>query len=628
MTLNIKKYICLLFCFCLFFYGKSQVIYNAYAQVTAITGSSVLTIANVNQVNHTFNANEFVIVMQMQDNVIGTNTTNISTFGDLGSIQNAGRYEVARISAITATSMTLTTTLANTYNVGANASVQVISFRKLSAAAFTTTNNITGLAWNGTVGGVIALEVGTVLTLAHSISANGLGFTGGAMNTPQFAATSCDPNYISAIGNRWAGKGEGIYKNTTAAWTGARGKILTGGGGGNDENSGGGGGGNYTAGGMGGPGYTGGASGCSPSVGGLGGLSLNSVISSNRIFMGGGGGSGHANNSVGTVGGAGGGIILLKTGTLTTTGTCAGISITANGVSANNAGNDGAGGGGAAGSIVMQVNSYSVNSTCTLNITSSGGNGGSAVTGATHSGGGGGGQGAIIFSSTQPTININAVTTAGTGGTSCTGCATSVNATSGGGTNNAGIISNTTTPLPIELLKFTANEINESVFLNWTTLNEKNTGYFVVEKSVDARSWENVARVTAAGNSVVRLNYKAIDEKPYKGISYYRLKTVDKDATMHYSDILVFDKLNENPYSIYPNPSDGKLNLKIRTFSGSEPIHIIIYDALGKIVFEKIIQIEDGKYDYDFITLLKDGVYTIRLYNNSGTYNNKIIINN
>lgn len=628
MLRNFKKYIFLVFCLGFFCHSKSQVVYNAYAQVTAVTGSSVLTIANVNQVNHTFIVNDFVVVMQMQDNVIGTNTTNISTFGNLGGIQNAGRYEIARISAVTATSMTLSTTLANTYNFGANSSVQVISFRRLSAAAFTTTNTITGLAWNGTIGGVIALEVGTVLTLAHSISANGLGFTGGLMNTPQFAATSCDPNYISAIGNRWAGKGEGIYKNTNTAWAGARGKILTGGGGGNDENSGGGGGGNYTAGGMGGPGYTGGASGCSPSVGGLGGISLSSVIASNRIFMGGGGGSGHGNNNVGTVGGAGGGIILLKTGTLTTTGTCGGVSITANGISSTNANNDGAGGGGAAGSIVLQVSSYSVNSTCTLNVTASGGNGGNAVTGVTHSGGGGGGQGAIIFSSTQPTVNINAVTTPGTGGTSCVSCGASVNATAGGGANNAGIISNTTTPLPIELLKFTANEINENVFLNWITSSEKNTNHFIIEKSVDTKSWENVAQVSAAGNSSVKLNYETIDQKPYKGISYYRLKTVDKDATIHYSDVLVFDKLNKESFSIYPNPSNGKFNLKIKSLSGFEPISIFIYDALGKIVFENTIEIEENKYDYDFNTLLQEGFYTIKVNNNSETYNTKIVIDN
>lgn len=612
---------------------RGQVIYNAYANVTAISGGNFLTVNNVNQTNHTFNVNDYVIVMQMQDNVIGTNTTNVSTFGNLGSIQNAGSFEVVRISAVnlsagTPTSIGLATSLVNTYNINANSSVQIITYRRLSAAAFTTTNNITGLAWNGTVGGVIALEVGTVLTLAHNISANGIGFTGGAMNTPQFASTSCDANYISAIGNKWAGKGQGIYKNTNATFVGARGKILNGGGGGNDENSGGGGGGNYTIGGMGGPGYTGGASGCAPTVGGMGGISLSTVIGSNRIFMGGGGGSGHANNSVGTVGGSGGGIILLKTGTLVTTGPCAGLSITANGTTAGNSGNDGAGGGGAAGSIILQVNSYSVNNTCTINISSNGGNGGNANTTPTHSGGGGGGQGVIIFSSSQPTVNINATTTPGTGGISCTGCPSSVNATAGGGPNNLGIISNTTTVLPIELLSFTAKELNENVVLNWVTSSERNADYFLVERSIDGANWENVAKVNAKGNASFKSNYETIDERPYKTVSYYRLRTIDLDGTNHYSSVIVIERPNKEAFSIFPNPSNGVFNLKIKSITSFRPITITIFDAIGKTVYEEIITVEKDKYDYNFNTLLYEGFYTIKINNNSESLVSKIVIRN
>lgn len=137
---------------------NGQVIYNAYARVTAVTSSTLLTVTNVNETNHTYTAGGQVIVMQMQDNVIGTNTTNAVTFGNLGGIANAGRFEIRTISAVnrssgTATSIALSTALANTYNTGANSRVQVISFRLLNAGAFTSTASITGLAWNGNVGG-------------------------------------------------------------------------------------------------------------------------------------------------------------------------------------------------------------------------------------------------------------------------------------------------------------------------------------------------------------------------------------------------------------------------------------------------------------------------------------------
>ncbi|MBA3682887.1 MAG: T9SS type A sorting domain-containing protein [Bacteroidetes bacterium] len=627
----LNKYFFVILCFFISLNIKSQVIYNAYAKVTAVTNSTLLTVNNVNQANHTFNVNEYIIVMQMQDNVIGTNTTNVAAFGNLSAIQNCGVYEVAKISSVnlsagTPTSIGLASALASTYNTGTNSSVQIITFRKISATAFTTTNSVTGLAWNGNVGGVIAFEVGTALTLAHSISADGLGFRGGAKNTPQFASTSCDATYVKAIGNKWAGKGEGIYKSTNAAFGGARGKILTGGGGGNDENSGGGGGGNYTLGGMGGPGYTGSASGCSPGVGGLGGISLSTVITANRIFMGGGGGGGHDNNGTGSTGGAGGGIILLKAQTLNTLGSCAGISITANGSSAADTGNDGSGGGGAAGSIVLQVNSFSIASTCTLNVASNGGSGGSAITAATHSGGGGGGQGVIVFSEAQPTVNVLVGTASGAGGLSCSGCASSVNATSGGGTNNIGIINNVSTVLPIDLLYFNANEIKGDVVLDWATGTEKKTDYFVVEKSIDLVNWDNVLSVKAFTNSSAKAKYDALDQKPYEGISYYRLKIFDVDKSTYFSSIQSIEKISEVSFSLYPNPCNGNFNIKIKTITDLEPLQICIYDATGKIVFDDVITIESDKYDYSFNTGLVDGFYIVKLNNNSESHTVKVMI--
>jgi len=59
-------------------------------------------------------------------------------------------------------------------------------------------------------------------------------------------------------------KAKGFTETPTQHGPGARGKILTGGGGGNDVNGGGGGGGNFTVGGVGGSGWTPSGSGCSP----------------------------------------------------------------------------------------------------------------------------------------------------------------------------------------------------------------------------------------------------------------------------------------------------------------------------------------------------------------------------
>src|SRR5579872_5718945 len=64
---------------------------NAYAKVTAVSGS-VLTLSNINQTYHTFAVGEQVILIQMQDNVIGGNTANNASFGSISAIGSAGLY--------------------------------------------------------------------------------------------------------------------------------------------------------------------------------------------------------------------------------------------------------------------------------------------------------------------------------------------------------------------------------------------------------------------------------------------------------------------------------------------------------------------------------------------------------
>jgi hypothetical protein len=604
----------------------AQSILNAYAKVTTVNAArTLLNVSNVNEANHTFNVGDQVIVMQMQDDCIGTNTTNVATFGDLGAIANAGVYEIRAIASRapasgTPTSITLGQPLTNTFNTGANSSVQLISYRNLGAN-YTTTANITGLAWDGNVGGVIAILVTNTLTLNHSITADGIGFRGGnmssAFNGPVCVATA-SALYISNNANQgW--KGECIYKSTNALFNNSRGKILNGGGGGGDHNAGGGGGSNFSAGGIGGLGFNN----CTANPGGMGGVGLSSVIGGSRIFMGGGGGGGQQNNGVGTNGGNGGGIILLRAQVLASGTVCASSPrITANGVSVLNntgIGDDGVGGGGAAGTIICQVASYSLSAPCPLIISANGGNGGTSIYPAVYgsaAGGGGGGQGAVVFSTPTPTANVTATTTNGTAGAD--NDAGSTTGTGGGGTNNAGIIQNSTSPLPVEMLYFEAlcNEQAE-VELSWATATEKNNHHFTIEKSEDALSWNEIGTVSGAGNSSQRRNYRFTDPAPWQ-LTYYRLKQTDPDQKSTYSKIISVECRSRahSPADIHPNPASGELHV---TGDGMRSVEII--DCLGQPVRTEILQHSSNGQTL-MVSGIADGLYTVRILYKDNTLQN------
>jgi hypothetical protein len=535
--------------------------------------------------------------MQMQDNIIGGNTGNNASFGNIAAIASAGLYEVALISSITGaptpTSITLASTLTNTYNISANSSVQIISYPTLGSPNYTTTSNISAVAWNGNVGGVVAFLVNGTLTLNHNITADGAGFRGGSKNTPN-GYTACDAvTYRTNIATRYAAKGEGIHLTTNAANFGARGKLANGGGGGNDVNAGGGGGSNYSAGGDGGIGWTPSGVGCSPVAGGLGGVALFSYVSGGRIFMGGGGGGGHENDAVGTAGGNGGGIILIRANSLVISGACANRTISANGIQPAAALNDGAGGGGGGGSIVLNIGSYTVAGTCPLVVSSNGGNGGSSnASGAgSHGGGGGGGQGVVIYSGAQPSTNVTTTTNVGTGGVSCSGCSPAQNAVSGTGPNNGGIYIGTANPLPVELLLFTARKNGNRVDLDWQTASEINNDYFIVERATDLLAATEIGMVEGNGTSTQFHAYAFIDMTPNPGMNYYRLRQVDFNGAYHYSEWVAVDFQPEANYvSIYPNPSDGTFNVQLSGYK-DQSVHISITDVTGRLVDEKQLAI-------------------------------------
>lgn len=114
-------------------------------------------------------------------------------------------------------------------------------------------------------------------------------------------------------------------------------------------------------------------------------------------------------------------------------------------------------------------------------------------------------------------------------------------------------------PLPIELGGFNAILDNSKVKLNWTTITEINNDYFIIERSKNGKSWEQLHKVKGAGNSSQLINYKKTDSSPLEGLSYYRLKQVDFDGKYSFSSIKAIDSKNfqATELALFPNPIRG-----------------------------------------------------------------------
>lgn len=146
------------------------------------------------------------------------------------------------------------------------------------------------------------------------------------------------------------------------------------------------------------------------------------------------------------------------------------------------------------------------------------------------------------------------------------------------------------TPLPIQLTNFVVENKNNAVHAQWITETEVNNDFFALERSRDGKEFEVVTKVKGAGNSQKRLEYFTVDNNPYAGISYYRLKQTDYDGTSTFSKVRSVNvELTEASHLIvYPNPTNGEeFTVQFRSATQGEAL-VEIFFLTGQRSFAKL----------------------------------------
>lgn len=153
--------------------------------------------------------------------------------------------------------------------------------------------------------------------------------------------------------------------------------------------------------------------------------------------------------------------------------------------------------------------------------------------------------------------------------------------------------------VPIELLSLTAKPIkNQFIRIDWATAKEENVDFFELERSLDGVIFEKIGEQKAAGTTTLAQYYTYDDYNVLSNVDYYyRIKTIDIDGTIEYTEIVVAvmqTSQNENLVSIYPNPI-GKDDFTIVVKSRKEQkVAIKVYDAIGQLVYNKETNLEIG----------------------------------
>jgi hypothetical protein len=198
-------------------------------------------------------------------------------------------------------------------------------------------------------------------------------------------------------------------------------------------------------------------------------------------------------------------------------------------------------------------------------------------------------------------------------------------------------------PLPVQISSFLSSMVEgNNVKLEWSTISEMNNYGFYVE-----RRKENEINFTEIENSFTPGNGTTLEPQSYlfidktliaTGMYYYRLRQVDNDGLVHYSQEVSISVtalgVNETApiefkvHQNYPNPTNPKTIIK---FSVDKVEHatVVVYDILGKEVaklFDGVVQ--PGRYyniEFDGSSL-SSGIYFYKVTTESHSELKKLVL--
>lgn len=136
-------------------------------------------------------------------------------------------------------------------------------------------------------------------------------------------------------------------------------------------------------------------------------------------------------------------------------------------------------------------------------------------------------------------------------------------------------------------LQLSAQKQQERILLSWTVLNASWVDRFIAERSPDGRNYSTMAELTGQGFT---------DMQPMPGLNYYRIKAVDKDGGISYSNVAVV--LNAASgfelIGMAPNPVvNGRFNLNISA-AQKTMMEIVIMDMQGRRVDQQRADMSAG----------------------------------
>lgn len=157
-----------------------------------------------------------------------------------------------------------------------------------------------------------------------------------------------------------------------------------------------------------------------------------------------------------------------------------------------------------------------------------------------------------------------------------------------------------------------AGEFNK---IEWTVSDASLVKEFQLEKSMDAVSWESLATIEGRDP---QLTYNYQDLNPFNMLTYYRLKVLDHNGELTYSNVISIAS-NNNPNTglvsdIYPNPTKDRFFFNYTGNDMDTPVNVQVVNTIGQIVEAYEVNLTDPNELFEVNTSrYNEGVYIVNI---------------
>jgi hypothetical protein len=138
--------------------------------------------------------------------------------------------------------------------------------------------------------------------------------------------------------------------------------------------------------------------------------------------------------------------------------------------------------------------------------------------------------------------------------------------------------------VPVKFTSITAENVSKNVNkINWKVENEINIISYNIEKSIDGRSFMSIGNQASMYNNGQSGAYQFVDTLVVSNVVFYRVKSIDLDGSLSYSNIVRLSDLgNKNKLYVSPNPVENKIiNLYFKNQPKGKYV-VSIVDAKGQ----------------------------------------------